>query len=485
MASNYALTSQGRVFINTSGVGCGNPYNFYSCMKVDSVDKSFGDITSIYCPSETSYDEFVEVASIKGADSRWTSTLTGVLFIDEQTALEYLANQGCAFNMQVHYGVCTRPDDFINFDSALIFEDVRLTSYGLSTLTARTPDERAVIEESAAISIGNVYRVFNMTVNNLATNLVGNSVVPFGVGNIDSKSCGGACTTLSDGCSRWAVGYFTNADVIRILYTDNGGITWNIRDTGIAELHDSTENTANFHSSTSYSYITVRDGSLAYYYRVSNASIIDDTVSAELIAGPISNQYVYDIGESDNYIWFVGQTGTTGFIANVHKSSNEFTIIAATGTNYPVSVNAISDNTVIVGARNGVVYFSNTYGVFNTAASVPTANTIFGVHAFSTTSWLVSNFDGLFCTSDSGATWTQLLSTSGRGRLSFYDDIVGYYVADNAVYRTFDGGNTWKKISSPTITATAKVIACPSDPNLFMAVGGTATANQFIIKGSN
>lgn len=88
------LTGQGRIFINVDGPGCSNPYKYYGCMKLDSVDKSFGDITPIYCPSNTTYDEFVEIGSVKGADSRATSTLTGILPINEESALEVLGRAG-------------------------------------------------------------------------------------------------------------------------------------------------------------------------------------------------------------------------------------------------------------------------------------------------------------------------------------------------------------------------------------------------------
>jgi len=124
---NPALTGQGRVFINVDGEGCGKTYTYYNCMKVDGLDKSLGDITSIYCPDPNQYDTFIEVESIKGTDSRFTSTLSGKWPIDSQSPLEELLNQGCPFSLQVHYGRCTRPDSFTEFESALIITDSFIT----------------------------------------------------------------------------------------------------------------------------------------------------------------------------------------------------------------------------------------------------------------------------------------------------------------------------------------------------------------------
>lgn len=477
------LTGQGRIFINVDGPGCSNPYKYYGCMKLDSVDKSFGDITPIYCPSNTTYDEFVEIGSVKGADSRATSTLTGILPINEESALEVLGRAGCGFNLQVHYGRCTRPDKFAEFDSAVIFEDVRLTSYGLSTLTARTPDERASVEETAAISIGNFYRVFNVKESNVGlSGAITNASAIFGVAHLDSKNCGGACSNKSDGCSVWLAGRrFTANGDIQIAYTDNAGVTWTTVDANLGINHTGAANEITMLTTTESTYIALVAAGDLYVMKVDNAGIFNNTASGTLLIGPLTDYVIYDMAESDNYIWLVGGETGDSLIYAINKTTDEVITIDEGGlsTNELYGIGVYNDDNIVVTGDNGVVLRSTTFGSFSLVSSGSNTRG-HDAYLISENDILVAHEDGIFCTGNNGETWNTVVQTTGVTKLDFYDSIVGYARDNINTYRTIDSGNTWSIVASNAGNNANDVVACPFNPNSYMIGGQT-----FVLRGSN
>lgn len=477
---NIALTSQGRVFINLDGSGCGNPYTFYNCMKVDSVDKSLGDITSIYCPDPNAYDEFIEVASIKGADSRWTSTLTGRLEIDRKSALEQLLEQGCAFNMQVHYGRCTQPDSFSEFESAIIFEDVRLTSYGLSTLTATSPDERAAIDETAAISIGNIYRVFTPTISEITNGLNIGSNSIFGVGNADARSCGTDCDTRSNGCSIWFVAAYNTAGTVIFYYTTDGGVTWTQVASNITQQHDGGEFLARMLIAGSTTYVSIYDGGTTYVYSIPNSSIVSGTVTPTLIQ-TLPNYSITDMAESDSYIWLVGGSSTNNeYIAYIEKSTGEFVTLndgtLFTGTNFFYSVDALDDDNVLIAGFGGTYAYSNSFGIFQTGDNAAVSNIVISNKAkmFTKNNWLIAAGQTLYCTKNAGATWSAVRGYTGTLSMGFYDNIVGYMQDNTGIYRTINSGSSWNQIYTASEVFAQEIVPCPFNPNMFMSAGGNS-----------
>lgn len=481
--ANLALTGQGRVFLNLDGAGCGNTYDFYNCMKVGAVDKSLGDITSIYCPDPTQYDEFIEVASIKGADSRWTSTLTGRLEINAKSPLETLLSPGCAFGMQVHYGRCTRPDSIDEFESAIIFQDVRLTNYGLSELVALTPDERAVIEETASISIGNIYRIFDMSVAEVNTGISDLDEI-IGLTHADSASCGGDCDNRSDGCDVWVIAYaLQTTNDIQYQITNDGGVTWTQVDANITETSDTpTVSGVIASGSNTYTVFFNSVDNATYVYREATANILSGNTVPTLIA-TIPGVQIWDIDASDSYIWLAGGStaGTGTYIGAIHKSTNVLTEVdnndLFTGVTLFHSIDARSDDRVVAIGIGGIFAYSTTFGVFNTGDNPDPVAVVFGrfVHMLNDTNWIAGWGDTLYCTSDSGDTWNVLRTIAGFGSVDFYDDTVGYFQDNNGLYRTIDSGNNWTQISTLGSIAQQDLVVCPTDPNKFLSVTGEAT----------
>jgi len=155
----YLLNSDGRVFIREKSNCCPIPYEFYNCMRLDGLQKSFGEPTSQFCPSPDKVGEFIEVATIEAAETRMTTSLVGRIPISYDSILYDMAQKGCEFDVQVHFGICSDLSDFAEFESAIVLENVSVTTYSTDQLGALTPDENALVNETVALSVGNWYSI--------------------------------------------------------------------------------------------------------------------------------------------------------------------------------------------------------------------------------------------------------------------------------------------------------------------------------------
>ena len=491
MAGNFVplLTGNSRLFINESGPGCGNGYSYLSCYKLEGLEKTLGDIESIYCPSNSSYDEFDEVGSVKGADSRWTSTISGTISMNQQSALERLVRAGCPFNLQVHSGRCTRPDSFQQFESSLILEDVRLTSYSLSELVAASPDERAVVTESAALSAGNIYRVFSPEFSEVGAGVVDGSVVS--VEFCGGVNCASDCDTLqNDGCDLLLGYQVDTVNDASFVYSNDGGVSW-VATTNATLTGPDVSDMRNFDMACTGvdAYVTFYDGTTSFIYRVTESQIFDDTFNFVEIASSTTVIYrALDFGEQ--YVWIAGETQTGGsLIGYIDLSTNEVTIIDEGGIdpgNGYNAVNALNDDIVLVGGESGFLAYSTSFGAFQEAAgAAPNNNAVTSVKALTSNDWIISANSVVYCTSNRGNDFTQVLNTNNSGVLDFYDEIVGYYANDDGIWRTVDSGNTWAQISNESgLTTTRDIAVCELDANRIMVSGGNAGLSGFLIRGA-
>lgn len=484
MASSFrpVLTGEGRVFVNPDGQGCGRPYRFHNCMKIDALDKSLGDVTPIYCPDESRYDQFVEVASIKGADSRYTSTLTGRLPVDSESVLEYILRKGCTFNMQVHYGKCAVPSDFNDFEVALIFQDVRLTSYALTPLVALTPDERAIVDESSAISIGNYYRVFSLTRTQTGQNLT--TAAGTFVGEIvwcDSANCGD-CGITSDGCQLGFVLQATGSQT-NIGYTIDGGLSWNFKVIGL---------TSALNNQIEESSLTCDGSNIHVAYRMNGTTTVVQVIPIDEIVGVgsplvttvLTATTTYEINiprNSSSYVYYFGTASSGGEVIYVNDKSTgliELLSYDTVNTNFTTfSASVLNDDNVLIGGGNGQYIYSNRFGAFNsgtiTIDGVPQLERVNDVAMLTDRDWIAVLATQVVCTSDRGQTWSRALSIGSTGKINFVDNILGYLRTGNEFWRTLDGGNSWKRINSINgLPTPRRVSICPGNPNVILVSGG-------------
>ena len=187
------LSGDSRVFIKENTLCCGSNYNFHSCMRMGELDKSYGDITPEYCPDPENYGRFIEIDFIEGEDSRATTSLVGRLPRKLISPVYRLAIAKCAFDLQLHFGLCENPSNFNEYDNVLILEDVSVTNYSTDPLGALTPDENSSILETIQLSVGQYYWVNKLLPKTSLGNILGEL--------IDITQCSGVgCSACCDGC---------------------------------------------------------------------------------------------------------------------------------------------------------------------------------------------------------------------------------------------------------------------------------------------
>lgn len=153
-----ALNKDSRIFISVND----ERYQYYHFMKLDTIDKSYGEVNSVWCPDPDRYSHFIEADTFISGEGRYSASLMGRLPKDKVSKLKELSDIGCTFNVQAHFGICNKPYDFNDFDSAIILENVTITNYSTESLGALSPDEAAMINETVSISFENLYFIYKL-----------------------------------------------------------------------------------------------------------------------------------------------------------------------------------------------------------------------------------------------------------------------------------------------------------------------------------
>ena len=484
MAFRPAQTQDSRIFIAPNRASCGASYEYHSCMRMEGVEKSFGDVTPVYCPHPTKSGEFIEVAQVVGADGRWTTSLVGRLPLNYQSILSQLANKKCAFDIQVHFGKCFDPTNFNTFDMGWVFENVRISSYSLGTLGALSPDERATIDETVAISAENAYQIFATYPFLTGTNVTNDGGIPaMTYGNYIS------CEDCLDNCSRYyglklPSTPLGSQDII-IVWTTDGGLTWNetTLPCSVAQL-TSPISAYEIESDGTNLYITLNElGGPGHLYIVPISAVESGTITSTLFSALDNTTTIYDTFIFQSDLWTVGSAGIVNL---VNKSSLSFsTILDGTlFTNDWYAIHGLDSDNILIGGQNGVLAFRRNGASFQvvtfTVNAIPVVDDITAVWMKNDKEWLVGTEVGnLYCTTNSGSTWNLIASFAGCiSDIEFPTNSVGYITIKNPaqIWQTFDGGATWNQIQDkfnqiPVGAEFHGVSTCPDNPNTFIING--------------
>ena len=477
--------SFGRVFIRQNpGV-----YTFANQMGVTGLDKSFGEVTAIEIPSPLEYDKFIEVASSNGADSRWTSSLSGYLPRDTMSPLEILATNKCEFSMQVHYGECSKPTNFADFDSAIVLNNVKLTNYSLSDLIARTSDQRGMVEETASISAGSMYRILPQKFIETAKATLNNIILSNPV-QVKSSACTNIQAQCNGGCDIYVAAFASNDGTRGFVYTLDSGITWTRQNVaGFTIDNNSADGNIFFTFFDGTDLVVLMEAkvsgvkkTLIYRMPVSSLGVTTATVTNLVTVNTITMKAA-DVGS--RYIFIAGGS-TKAEIWVFDLSLNTLSLLHQNTTvvGFMTCISAMNDDNVIAFNGNNDYIISNTYGLFtagklpNVSGSLPLSCTY-----LSDFSIVVSTHYDIKVTNNGGRLWntTSALASSSINHMQFYDNITGYLFNSSGIHRTLDGGYTWIKLfdlPSTSLGLSRKLALCPSNPNFIVGVAGPTTVGS-------
>lgn len=485
--TDIVRSAYSRVFLIEGRARVDHAPSYESCLRMTGVTRNFGDITRIECPDPANYGKFIEVASIRGASERATTSLEGRLASALKSALLRLANKGCAVDVQLHIGECTDPSDFDTYTKAFVLENVSITSYSTEDLGALQSDDNAAVNETVEISAESFYEVLPLSFSSQAAALVAAEIVD--VTFCDNASCG-ECETESDGCQKvfaietTEVGSPTSPP--NVIFTIDGGSTWYVHDIdslGTAEAPSAVECLGNY-------LVVVSNASNSMHYapRTEFDGFTDPTFT-EIATGFVA-------GGEPNDIFSLGRTsficGDGGYIYSCDDATAGVTVLLA-GTavlDDLTRVHALSEEfAVAVGEAGAIVYTENgtTWGE-SLPRPVGVGVNLTAVFVRSETEWWVGTSTGrVYYTLNAGASWTEkTFSGSGSGRVDdiwFATDSVGYIAhataaARGRILRTYNGGRTWRVMpESGTLPLNDRVnrLATCGDANI--VVGGGLADN--------
>jgi photosystem II stability/assembly factor-like uncharacterized protein len=458
------------------------------------VSKGYGDITSIECPSSTEYDGFTEVDSIKGAEERATTTLTGRYAASVASELLRMAENGCGVDVQIHFGKCTDPTKFNTFTKAVVLENAYISSWSTGDLGALGSDERAAVDESADISAKTVYEILPLSFLEVAGSIVTNEVVDVVI--CDAVACG-ECDEVSSGCQHiYAISLAEGGSPGTppdIIFTVDGS-NWYADD--IDSLSSAQNPDAIGCVGDYVVVVSEAAGNLNYALK----SEVDDVDFNETWTGITTGvvQAPRDCFRAvgGRYLYIVG---AGGYVYRTDDLTAGVTVLDA-GVATAQQLNAvmmISDEFGVAVGNTGTVIYTEDGEAWGQAATSPApAVNLNAVWCIDELTWFVGSAAGvLYYTTDKGANWTAKgFPGSGAGvihDIAFASEAIGYLAHATAtpvgrILRTYDGGYSWNVLPEGTGTMPDNdrinaVSACIYDVNFVVGVGLNANGADGII----
>lgn len=491
MANNTPLQSgYTRVFVTSGGARADRKPTYYSCVKAMGLDKGYGDETKIECPDPNRANSFVEMGSIRGADDRPTTSLVGRYFSDQASDLMALAELGCESDIHIHIGRCTDPSVFDTFTKALVFEGAKISNYSTDDLGALESGERAVVNETADISMRKFYEILQLSFTEVAGSIITNELVDGVI--CDEVSCGD-CDTSSNGCEK---AYFittaaggsptTPADVV---YTIDGGSTWYAHDIdtlATAEAPDAIGCVGE------YTVVVSNDSNSLHYVEKDEILPTNDPVWTEVATGFVTNGEPNDIWSVGSYAFIVGDAG---YIYGTDDPTGGVDVLDAgvATTLHLYAVHALDSNFAVAVGQSGVIVKTSNQTTWGLV--VPT-NVLFTfkdwqcVWVKSETEWYIggashAGVGELWVTYDGGVTFTQITSVPGTYTtfldIQFASNNVAYLAGTVAgprgrILRSYNGGYSWKVLpeglgTMPLSDRFNALATCSYDVNLVIGGG--------------
>jgi len=481
----YMLTSHARIFIAPAGSGCGKHYNYYTCMKMGGLDRSAGETTPIYCPDPSKAGRFRQVQVVKASDGAWTSTITGYKPAGMPSVLARLARERCKFDLQVHFGVCNDLSNFSDFEQALVFENVEISSYNIDGLGALNSSETAPVMETVNITAANVYELFTVGLVHAAGNQValGGQVPavaysPYDCVNGDAEACQNFYAL------QLPLTFVEDESFFYILASNDGGLSWTRHETDApAAIPEEYSDSLNIAVANNHIILSGDATGVLYGIPVTRLDAATTEYNNTVTLGAMVTRLkrmrsrVYGVTENGKVFWVRPSTMAVYYIEDGSLYTNRWNDFD--GLDY--------DNFLVVGDSGTLAVRRNGTSLRTVPINIdgsPIADDITAVAMKGRDDWVIGTENGaVYCTSDAGVTWSLIFTSQGSvvRRVLFPTNSRGYIVLHSPanVYTTSDGGSQWTQIEAvttglSTYSLMKDFVACPLDPTIFVAVGHTA-----------
>jgi hypothetical protein len=495
MAQKLQKSSQTRLYLIEDRANPDNAPEYQSLARALGVSWAQGDLTPVRIPDPNQYGKFKTIEFQRGQEGLPTVTLESRIEHTLSTLLK-LVRKGCAFDVQLHAGVCEDPRDFNGgWDKIYVFEGALATDYSTGEMGALDSDQDAPVNESVAVSGLDYFEIKRLTAAEIASTQIVQEVLDVVI--CDSAQCG-ECGIASDGCQKiFAVTTSAGGSPglpAEVIYSPDAGAT--IGETNITSLGANED--PNAAACVGSNLIVVSQDSESLHY----ASLADILAGLETWA-EVTSGFVGGNGPravfsaSPVHTWIAAAGGYIYFSEDPTSSVTPQTAGGVTVEDLNAIHGSDEDNLVAVGDNNTVL-FTNDGGATWAAVTGPApAVNLNAVWAKSDLVWLVGSAAGvLYYTADGGANWvTKGFPGSGTGvirDINFASPTVGYMAHDTIaprgrILRTIDGGFSWyvlpeqAGLSLPLNDRINAVVACSEDLNLAFGAGLGDNASDGIL----
>lgn len=478
-------SSQSRLFLIEDGAGPANAPAYQSLGRALGLSWSQGDLTPVRIPDPDAYGKFKTLEFQRGQEGLPTLSIESRLTHDPSTLLS-LIRKGCAFDVQIHAGVCEDPRDFNGgWDKIYVLENALATSYDTGELGALDSDQDAPVNETVPLSGRDYYEIKRLQAAELASSEIVQEIVDVVI--CDSAQCG-ECGITSDGCEKvFAVTLSAGGSPglpAEVIYSEDAGST--IGQTNVSTLAANEDPTAL--ACVGIYLVVVSNDSDSLHY-ASLADILDgDETWAEVTTGFVALKGPNDIFSiSSVFTWIVGDGGYIYFSDDVTSSVSTQTAGGVTTENLNAIHGYDEENLVAVGDNNTVLFTTDGGTTWSAVTGPNVGVNLNTVWMHSAIEWMVGAADGtLWYTRDSGGSWTQKgFPGSGSGvvrDIQFATGAIGYMSHSTStpagrILRTLDGGFSWYVLpeqagfSIPSNDYINAIAACGEDPNVIFAGG--------------
>lgn len=472
---------------------------FLDFMRLGAMEQSLGSVNPIFSPSKTKYGQFDQVGSFRDEEERPTTSLVGHYARSLKSRMLQLTLARCAFDLQLHIGVCEDPSIFDDFEKIVIFEGVQIESYSTDDVGALEPGDQGKVDETSDVSADKFYEFKPLTVAAKNEAVVTNQLLDVII--CDTSSCGD-CEDESDGCQKIlaissAAGGSpsTPADVVFSL---NGGKTWAAHDIdtlGVAEAPSAIACVG------SYVAVVSNASGSQHVALISEFDGVTDPAFSEVSTG-------YVVGGEPNDIWSLGGfafiVGDGGYIYKTTAPATEVVLLDAGSATISTlnRVYAISEDFAVAVGNDGViVVIQNELASLLATSPLGVGDNFSSVYVKTESEWFVGDANGVLRrTLDGGVTWTVITlpggDTTDITEIQMSSKSVMYVSATRngkgEVYISVNGGQSF--IRSPRGNAggmpnndeISALAVCEFDVDFFVGVGLASDAvDGFIVIGSD
>jgi len=453
MTEQYLKSGNGRLWIQEDG--CLNEWVYWGCYAVGTITEPLGDKTLFYCPSSKNHNEYIPIASVKGAPGPITFSMETPLIVRTR-----LAEIACPFNAQIRFGQCTRPDDPTKWEQVFDFHNVDLTGRTYENMIVREPGDNTLPMVSADASADSllIFRRLKWIEQGAAASVYKLNDVAF----CDAPECGSECGVGNAGCQvGYVVGDGSCPGDAPLLKTSNGGGAWT--DLG-SPFTTGTDDITSICCDGDY--VIVTNGTTASIAYSTDAGTTWNEVTTGFTGGVLNDCYLY----SRQNIWVVG---AGGYIYNSKDGGATWTIqedgdITAQTFN---EIHGYDDQIVYAVGNAGAMVKTIDGGKTWFNVTSPTAGNLYTVFAAEREVVFIGGAGGAWYSVDGGDNFTQItgVNTPVIG-ITFCGCNFGFMITGSpTLYRTIDGGKTWQTETTGAVANLYAVHCC--NVNQVYAVG--------------